>query len=81
MQVIMLIDFCSYPILAPSVNNDSIPQVVGYNDLPVRVYVGTNITFSCPPGLVLVGPNLATCFENGEWEPDLAGLMCHHFKG
>ena len=31
---------------------------------------GTSVTFSCPPGLVLTGPNTSTCMRNGEWEPD-----------
>ena len=32
---------------------------------------GTNVTFTCPPGLVLTGPNTLMCMGNGEWEPDL----------
>ena len=48
--------------------NDSIPNIEGYDDtIPVE---GTTISFSCPPGLVLIGPNSATCTEDGEWEPD-----------
>ena len=30
---------------------------------------GGNITFSCRDGLMLIGPNSATCARNGEWEP------------
>ena len=37
---------------------------------------GTNVTFSCPPGLVLTGPNTSTCMRNGEWEPDPQYLKC-----
>ena len=37
---------------------------------------GCSITFSCPPGWEVNGPNSATCTGNGEWEPDPAGLMC-----
>ena len=59
---------CGHPGLVPRANK-SLPRVEGYNDLPIRK--GTNITFSCPPGKVLIGPNSATCTENGEWEPDL----------
>ena len=29
------------------------------------------------PGLVLIGPNSATCMENGEWEPDPSKFMCN----
>ena len=31
---------------------------------------GDNVTFYCPPGPVLTGPNSSTCMRNGEWEPD-----------
>ena len=52
---------------------------MGYDDvLPVE---GTTIKFSCPPGLVITGPNSATCTENGEWEPDPSGVTCNDSKG
>ena len=37
---------------------------------------GLNVSFSCPPGLELNGPNTTTCMENGEWEPDPFKLKC-----
>ena len=37
---------------------------------------GSIATFSCPPGLVLIGPNTSTCMKNGEWEPDPRELEC-----
>ena len=37
---------------------------------------GTNITFICPPGLVLTGPSRSTCMGNGEWEPNPNGVEC-----
>ena len=37
---------------------------------------GTNITFSCPPGMVLTGPTTVTCMGNGEWEPDPTEVQC-----
>ena len=37
---------------------------------------GTNVTFSCPHGLVLNGPNTSTCMRNGEWEADPQNLSC-----
>ena len=36
----------------------------------------TNVTFSCPAGMVLAGPTTATCMENGEWEPDPMEVQC-----
>ena len=37
---------------------------------------GTNVTFSCPHGLVLNGSNTSTCMRNGEWEPDPQKWRC-----
>ena len=37
---------------------------------------GTNITFTCPPGLVLSGPNTSMCMENGKWEPGTKEVKC-----
>ena len=55
-------------------NDSMVPSVsVQYPTLPVE---GSSITFSCPPGFTLIGPNSATCTKNGEWEPDPSGLMC-----
>ena len=54
--------------------NDSVPRVEALDGiLPVE---GTTFTFSCPPGLALIGPNSTTCTGNGEWEPDPRGLTC-----
>ena len=41
--------------------------VMGYEDPALE---GENITFTCPTGAILAGPNSATCAQNGEWEPD-----------
>jgi hypothetical protein len=51
--------------------NDSVPRIDTV--LPVE---GTTFTLSCPPGLVLIGPNLTTCTKTGEWEPDPNRLVC-----
>ena len=70
---------CGHPELLSTVSNESVPNVVGYDDIiPVE---GTTIRFSCPPGLVITGPNSATCKENGEWEPDPSGVKCGDSKG
>ena len=62
-----------------SSTSDTVPRVKGYHDnLPVE---GSNITFSCPPGFILIGPNSTICVENGEWEPDPSGLMCNDSRG
>ena len=52
-------------------------------DKSIRIYgsmnptiEGTSVTFSCPPGLVLTGPNTSMCMRNGEWEPDPQKLKC-----
>ena len=37
---------------------------------------GDNVDLSCPPGLVLTGPNTTTCMEDGEWEPDPSDSTC-----
>ena len=37
---------------------------------------GTSVMFSCPPGLVLTGPNISMCMRNGEWELDPQELKC-----
>jgi hypothetical protein len=36
----------------------------------VPALVGSVATFSCPPGMVLTGPNVTTCMENRQWYPD-----------
>ena len=38
---------------------------------------GTNVSFSCPPGLVLTGPSVSMCMGNGEWEPDPSQVRCN----
>ena len=52
--------------------NDSL-TVMGYSQPAI---VGSYVTFSCPLGMELIGPNSTTCMENGEWEPDPKKLEC-----
>ena len=71
---------CGPPALMPvmctmTCNSDSIPRVVDYDELVTLER--SMVTFSCPPGQELVGPNSATCTWNGEWEPDPRGIMCN----
>ena len=37
---------------------------------------GSGVNFTCANGLVLIGPNAATCMSNGEWEPDPREVEC-----
>ena len=53
------------------IHNDVI--IVGYEDPALE---GENITFTCPTGAILTGPNTSTCVENGEWEPDPREVEC-----
>ena len=53
---------CEYPLVA-----DNSVRVDDYPHNPILE--GTTITFSCAPGKILIGPNMTTCMENGEWEP------------
>ena len=48
--------------------------VISQNVFPVME--GANVTFSCPPGQVLIGSNIVECMENGEWEPDPKEVKC-----
>ena len=60
-----------------TLSNYSLPSVVGYDDIvPVE---GSTVSFTCPPGLALTGPNSATCTGNGEWEPDPREIMCNNY--
>ena len=37
---------------------------------------GDSITFQCSSDLVLVGPGLSVCMDDGHWEPDPQELEC-----
>ena len=60
---------CSDPL---TLANDSV-IVEGYEDPALE---GENIIFRCRDGLTMIGPNLATCMGNGEWEPDPKEVNC-----
>ena len=49
-------------------------MVSGSQDSPYRM--GQFITYTCPPGFVLNGPNASICTGNGEWEPDPGQMDC-----
>ena len=37
---------------------------------------GQFITYTCPPGFTLTGPNISVCTGNREWEPDPGNVDC-----
>jgi hypothetical protein len=37
---------------------------------------GQLITYTCPPGFILTGPNMSVCMGNREWEPDPGEVDC-----
>ena len=57
---------CAQPMM-----NDSIRIIV---DDPA--IVGSNVSFTCPNGLVLIGPKQSTCMESGHWQPDPRESEC-----
>ena len=63
---------CEDPLL--SISDDSVIAVrVGYHSLALN---GTVVTFSCPPGLMLNGPESVMCTHTGQWEPVLSEVNC-----
>ena len=60
---------CSDPL---TLANDGV-IVDGYEDPALE---GKNITFNCPSGLMMIGPNSVTCMGNGEWKPDPREVKC-----
>ena len=60
-----------------SQNHDNISTIVvsdlGYSKPPLE---GESVNFSCPPELVLIGPNSTMCMGNGEWEPEPREMVC-----
>ena len=54
---------CENPLVA-----DNSVRITGYHNPALE---GATLTFSCPPGKTLIGPNITTCMENGEWEPNV----------
>ena len=71
---------CGHPdLLLWRMTNDSVPNIEDYDGLPIE---GSTLRFSCPNGLALIGPNLATCTENGRWELNSNNWpMCMQSKG
>ena len=71
---------CGIPEIPVTPDNESAPVVVDYvdnNSVPAYIE-GSTVSFSCLPGFELIGPNSATCTENGEWVPEPTGIMCNN---
>ena len=62
---------CGDPVLS---NSTLTGNEISVRTLPVTE--GISFNFSCPLGLVLIGPSTTTCMENGEWEPDPRQAKC-----
>ncbi len=57
--------------------NGKIKDYESYNNsLPE----GSNITFFCDYGFLLIGENTSTCNSSGEWSTDPAMIECHETK-
>ena len=48
--------------------------ITGSQDYPL--IEGQSITYTCPPGFVLTGPNASVCMGNREWKPDPGQVEC-----
>ena len=70
MQVFNATGLCEDPRL--SLVGNSV-MALGYHNLSVN---GTVVTFSCPPGLMLNGPNSVMCTHTGQWEPPPSEINC-----
>ena len=61
---------CEDPLLL--ISDDSV-IAMGHINLAVT---GTVVTFSCPPGMMLNGPDSVMCTHTGQWEPTLSEVNC-----
>ena len=64
---------CGYPLQASGHEFNNSLRITGYEP---PMLVGSNISLSCHPEYVLIGPNISTCLENGEWVPDPKEVQC-----
>ena len=63
---------CDYP--PAQLLHHPVVMVTGSQDNPT--IEGQFITYTCPHGFVLTGPNASVCTENREWEPDPGQVEC-----
>ena len=65
-------DYISCNSLSSNITNATLSGIVS----PHEPRCGDRVVLSCPPGLILTGPNTTTCMKNGEWEPDPRHATC-----
>ena len=63
---------CDYP----STQSLHHPVVVVSRSQDSPPIEGQFITYTCPTGFVLTGPNASVCMWNREWEPDPGQVDC-----
>ena len=51
-----------------------VTEVMESQDIPP--IEGQFITYTCPPGFILIGPNTSVCKGNREWVPDPGEVDC-----
>ena len=62
---------CDYPLTR--LLRGSVTVVTESDSPPIE---GQFITYTCPPGFILTGPNMSVCMGNREWEPDPGEVEC-----
>ena len=60
--------------LPSQLSEQSVILDAGSQEIPHRE--GQFITYVCPPGFILTGPNASECTGNGRWEPDPGQVDC-----
>ena len=78
---ILILSYIIYVLIA--VTCDHLPIQLSYGKAIVvsgsqdrPPIVGQFITYICPPGFTLTGPNASVCTGNREWEPDPGQVDC-----
>ena len=74
------INFEFFPYLVtcghPFQNKTSVDDYITINGYMDPALEGAVLTFVCPLGHTLIGPNSTTCMGNGEWKSDPREVEC-----